>query len=242
MSDRSGYPGGELELFACARRWKEYLAATIAPHLRGRVLEVGAGIAATTPYLFREPVTEWVCLEPDQEMAARIQDKIASRELPSRCRSLCGTLADLPAADRFQAILYIDVLEHIAADGEELALAAGHLAAGGKLIVLSPAHPWLMSEFDAAIGHHRRYTRRALLALAPRSLQPVQSGYLDSAGLLASAANRLLLRQGLPSASQIAFWDGVLVRLSRCLDGALGHRVGKSVWAVWIKRDSAAPR
>ena len=241
MSESSTYKGSELELFARAQNWKKYIAAQMAPHIRGRVLEVGAGLANTTPFLFQDQVTDWVCLEPDLSLAARIQNKIAAHELPACCRMVPGTLADLPADVRFQAILYIDVLEHIAADREELASAAQRLLEGGKLIVMSPAHPWLMSEFDLLIGHHRRYTQRSLLAIAPNSLTPIQSGYLDSAGLLASMANRLLLRQGLPTEKQIDFWDRVLVRLSLLLDRILSHHVGKSILAVWEKRKPVPP-
>jgi hypothetical protein len=41
---------------------------------------------------------------------------------------------------------------------------------------------------------------------------------LDSAGVFASLANRLLLRSAEPSAKQIAFWDKILMRTSRALD------------------------
>jgi len=37
------YAGTELELFALAINWKKYLGTQILPHLRGAVLEVGAG-------------------------------------------------------------------------------------------------------------------------------------------------------------------------------------------------------
>ena len=37
-----------------------------------------------------------------------------------------------------------------------MARAAAHLKPGGALIVLSPAHPFLYTPFDAAIGHYRQ--------------------------------------------------------------------------------------
>jgi hypothetical protein len=58
--------------------------------------------------------------------------------------------------------------------------------------------------------------------------------YLDSAGLLASAANRFLLKASMPNAKQIRFWDSVLVPLSRPLDRILGFRLGKTVVVSWI--------
>jgi hypothetical protein len=58
---------------------------------------------------------------------------------------------------------------------------------------------------------------------------------LDSAGLLASLGNRLLLRQSMPSEAQIQAWDSLLVPPSRILDRLTLGRVGKSVLGVWSR-------
>ena len=88
--------------------------------------------------------------------------------LPRTVELLTGTIADiLDRPQRFDAVLYIDVLEHIEDDRGELERATRLLREGGYLIVLSPAHQWLFSPFDEAIGHFRRYDRRSLGALQP---------------------------------------------------------------------------
>src|SRR5262249_19659327 len=138
-------------------------------------------------------------------------------------------------AARFDAILYIDVLEHIEDDRGELARAAERLNAGGALIVLSPAHPFLYTPFDAEIGHFRRYTRASLRAAAPDSLRIGKLKYLDSAGMLASAGNRVLLKASMPTEKQILTWDRMLVPVSRVIDPLLMGRVGKSVLGIWTK-------
>jgi len=58
---------------------------------------------------------------------------------------------------------------------------------------------------------------------------------LDSAGTLASLANRLALHQSMPTLRQIAVWDRVLVPVSRVLDPLLAYSIGKVVLAVWRK-------
>jgi SAM-dependent methyltransferase len=166
-------------------------------------------------------------------MAKELAGAIGEGRLPACCHAVAGTLVDLAPGDRFDAVAYVDVLEHIPDDAAELARAAGHLAPGGRLVVVAPAHQWLYSPFDAAIGHHRRYTRRSLTGVVPAGLAPVTVRYLDAVGLLASAANRMVLRQRLPDRRQLALWDGLMVPLSRALDPLLGFRVGKSVLGVW---------
>jgi 2-polyprenyl-3-methyl-5-hydroxy-6-metoxy-1,4-benzoquinol methylase len=230
------YVGTELELFAGARNWKAYWAGQIAPHLGPRILDVGAGLGATAATLAGHPaVSAWTCLEPDPRFARLLEAKIAAGELPASVRVAEGTLADHPARDAWDTILYIDVLEHIRKDRDELARAAEALAPGGKLIVLSPAHPVLFSPFDAAIGHERRYTRQALIACNPPGLRVVDMRYLDSVGLAASLANRLLLRQSMPTQRQIDVWDRLMVPASRALDPLFGFQAGKSILAVWSR-------
>jgi SAM-dependent methyltransferase len=222
------YVGSELDLFEKAKNWKAYWSGKIREFIRGDVLEVGAGIGANTKLFTGLDFRRWTCLEPDAALVARME------ALPdSRHSSVTGTMDDLPAEARFDAILYIDVLEHIEDDRAELTRAAQRLNPGGHVIVLSPAHQFLFTPFDAAIGHFRRYTRGTLGAAAPDTLRTKKLVYLDVAGLLASAGNRLLLRSAMPTEGQILTWDRLLVPVSRVIDPVLGFRVGKSVLGVW---------
>ncbi len=59
--------------------------------------------------------------------------------------------------------------------------------------------------------------------------------YLDSAGLMASAANRFLLRRSMPSEAQVLTWDRLLVPVSRIVDPLFGYSFGRSVIMVWTK-------
>lgn len=216
--------GSELALFEKARNWKTYWRSVIAPFVHGAVLEAGAGIGANTRLLRELPHSRWTALEPDAALSAQIEgaDEV-----------LTGTLDDLPDERRFDTILYIDVLEHIQDDRAELRRAAAHLNDGAHVIVLSPAHNFLFTPFDSAIGHFRRYSRESLRQAAPPELALRKLIYLDSAGMLASLGNRLLLQRSMPTESQILTWDRVLVPLSRALDPIFAGRVGKSVLGVW---------
>jgi 2-polyprenyl-3-methyl-5-hydroxy-6-metoxy-1,4-benzoquinol methylase len=233
-TDEFAYPGGELELFARARRWKSYLESQVRPFLGPDVLEVGAGLGATTEALCRRSHKSWVCLEPDARLAAAIVASRANGRLPSCCHVVVGTIRSA-SLGTFDSVIYIDVLEHIEQDGAELQIASRHIASGGHLVVLSPAHAWLYSEFDRSIGHHRRYTAGALRALAPPGFRLVRLRYLDSLGALTSAANRLLLRQQVPTSTQITVWDRLMVPVSRVADPLTGYAVGRTRLAVWQK-------
>jgi SAM-dependent methyltransferase len=232
--DEFKYAGSELDLFREVHNWKSYWSRQILPFIAGDVLEVGAGIGANTPYLDSSGSGKWVCLEPDPELTARLSQSLNFGSA-SQHEVVCGTIESI-GTRLFDTIVYIDVLEHIRNDRAELKAAAGHLRPSGRVIVLAPAHQCLFTPFDAAIGHFRRYDRSTLREISPTGMDLVMIRYLDCVGLTASFANRALLRQSMPTAAQLQFWDRFFVPLSRILDPLLHYQLGKSLLAVWSKR------
>jgi len=229
------YVGTELELFAHAKHWKSYWSAQIAEYVYGDVLDVGAGIGATIEVLSKLVDARWTALEPDSKLGKRLQAAVSSGVIPRSTRIVNGVLSDLDPSEYFHTVLYIDVLEHIEDDRGQLERAARLLRPGGYLVVLAPAHNWLFTPFDKAIGHFRRYNRQGLSGLVPSGLKIQRLRYLDSAGLLASLGNRLLLQASNPTRGQIALWDNVLVRASRLLDPLTFGMLGKTVIMVCKK-------
>ncbi len=99
--------------------------------------------------------------------------------------------------------------------------------------MLSPAHQWLFSPFDQALGHCRRYDKRSLLRATPPGSICERLIYLDSISLLVFGVNRLFLKQSMPTLRQVRLWDRIFVALSRLLDPLLRYRAGKTILAVW---------
>lgn len=225
------YEGQELKLFSVAHNWRSYWGHFVSPLLRGNVLEVGAGIGTVTQ-CFSNENNQWTSLEPDEEQLRLFSE----RGLPPRTELCSGTILDLGKGPRWDQVLYIDVLEHIENDTQEIAQVASLVRPGGYLIILVPAHNWLFSPFDRAVGHFRRYSRRSLAKAIPSSFKLQSLRSLDSAGLLASVANRVFLGQSMPSARQIRIWDRLLIPISRIMDPLFGFRVGKSLLGIWRKQ------
>ena len=239
--DEFQYVGEELELFRDVTIWKNYFARHIIPYIKGDTLEVGAGLGGTTPYIRpKNNITAWTCLEPDFNMSETIKDKIKSGELPDDTKALNCVVKELNASNKFDSILYIDVLEHIEDDFSEIENAMKHLAPGGKVVIVCPAHNWLYTPFDKAIGHYRRYNKISLRKSIPKGLIEEKLFYLDSIGLFASLANRLLLKQSIPTKSQLQIWDKFLVPLSKIFDKCFFYLFGKQIVGVWRLSDEAS--
>ena len=235
MVEQYIYPGSELALFAKAFHWKRYFSSHIKTYIQKNVVEVGAGIGATTALLNQGTASKWILLEPDEVLARALSERIDRHEFPENCEVLVGTLAQLSHVNKIDTIIYIDVLEHIEDDINEMKRASGLLNENGHLIILSPAFPSLFSPFDKALGHHRRYTIRNLKKIMPEEMKVVELKYLDTIGFVASLANRLLLKQSYPTEKQISVWDKMLIPISKITDKIFLHSFGRTVLAIWKK-------
>ena len=145
------YIGSELDLFALASNWEALLDGA-DPAVPSRACSGGwCGYRIEYGGARRHGTRDWTCLEPDVELAGRLARRLSDAGLAFRV--VRGTTADIPDGDRFDCALYIDVLEHIADDRAELRRVSARLRPGGRLIVLAPAHQFLFSAFDEAVGH-----------------------------------------------------------------------------------------
>jgi hypothetical protein len=177
----------------------------------------------------------WICLDPDANHVSHLIGLITAKKLPSHCEARCGVLADLAPGEFVDTIIYIDVLEHIEHDEEEMRVAATHLAARGHVVTLSPAFNFLYSPFDEAIGHYRRYVYTDARRLTVQSLALQAAFFLDSAGFFISAFNRLILRKSQPSVRDIKIWDKTIVPISVLMDKICGPVFGRSIVMIWQK-------
>jgi SAM-dependent methyltransferase len=146
------------------RRRFDDLAATLRAHAPGRrVLDVGCSNAALLAFVGAD--FDRFGLEPGRE---------ASRVAESRgVRMLGATLADLEPGARFDAILAVDVLEHLTDPPAFIAAVARHLEPGGVFIGLTGDHAawgWRLqgaAYWYAALPEHQVFlTRRTVERLA----------------------------------------------------------------------------
>lgn len=89
--------------------------------------------------------------------------EIAARRVPG-ARLIQMDASRIPFREEFDAAGAFDVIEHVADDRAVLGALREALVPGGGLLVTVPQHPSLWSEYDASVGHVRRYRRRELRA------------------------------------------------------------------------------
>ena len=212
---------------ADAVNYNRWLFERARPYLGGHVLDAGAGIG-TFSALAAE-VAEVTALEPDPVFADALRSRFGDRVTVVEADVETLETADL--ADRFDAIICFNVLEHVADDVAALARFRSVLRPGGRLLLLVPAHPVLGSRFDRAVGHVRRYTKpRLAAALAEAGLTEEVNRYVNPVGAIGwFVSMRIGGRDTLPGIQLRAF--DRMVPVLRPLD-RLRLPFGQSLWSV----------
>lgn len=230
----SDYPGRELEAMAFAANYHDWIVGELAPFLGRRVAEVGAGIGSVSVLLLRQPIERLEAYEPSANMFPRLAARLAGEP---RARAVNAFFGAEPAAQLFDSVAYINVLEHIEDDRGELARAFATIRPGGHVLVFVPALAWLYSDFDRRIGHARRYSRAGLREVARAAGFEVASAkYFDVAGVLPWFVNFVLLRRGL-GAGGVALYDRLVVPPMRRIEGWIAPPLGKNLLMVARKPD-----
>ncbi len=152
----------------------DLLVRRLAPRRARTVLDVGAGDGWFSRQLLARLATAATVTCWDVGYTAEILERLAVR--PDRRMSFT---AERPAG-RFDAILLLDVLEHVEDDrGLLAALVEDSLAPEGLVLAAVPAWPWLYTRHDVRLSHVRRYSPgRFRELLAGSGLRPLSSGGL----------------------------------------------------------------
>lgn len=218
-----------LERLAAASNYNRWLFDRVSPWVGDRVLEIGAGVGNLSVFVVdRERV---VLSDVDAYYLERLRERFARRP------NVAVTALRLPAVDaglaaeRFDTVICLNVLEHVEDDRGSLAAMRQLLQPRGRLVLLVPALPWLYGTLDEALGHFRRYSPAELVAKSREAGFRVRHlEYFNLAGIPGWwFAGRVLGRRLIPAAALTSY--DALVPLFR-LETLLPWRVGQSLIAV----------
>lgn len=226
------YEGQDLEALADLPRYTAWILEHFQPYLRGRSIEVGAGIGnVSARYVDR--MDEALLVEPAVNLHEKLRERFADRP---RVRTACALLDEVDPAlteKPFDAAILVNVLEHIEDDAGTLASLYGLLAPGGALLLFVPALPFLYGSLDTLVHHVRRYTRPSLAkSLRDAGFQIGTLRYFDALGMAPWFVAGRVLKQRRFDASAARFYDRIGVPLTRLVEDRLTVPIGKSLIAV----------
>ncbi len=213
-----------------ARRYRAAIVEEFRPFLKGDVLEVGAGVGQMTAELQRLPeIKKLLAVEPDAAYSDVMRKDLRDVEI------LCGTAAQVPPGTSWDAIVSVNVLEHIAEDRAELGIYARLLERrAGALCLFVPARPEIYADIDRDFGHHRRYTRPELAhKLSKAGFEVLRLHYFGFIGYFAWWWNFRVLRCRTFSAEKVRLFDQWIFPVGRALEKTLMRPpIGQSLLAV----------
>ncbi len=220
------YPGAELDKFDKATIWRKYVFLLIKKFIKGSALEVGAGIGSFTDN-YQHKVNSLVLSEIDPENL-----EIIKKRFPEKKFSFTDKFTkDLN--QKFDSIMYLNVLEHIEKDNDEIIKAFEKLKKNGFLIILVPAHNKLYSKFDKAVGHFKRYEMSFFKNLEIENSKKHKLIYLDAMGYFLYFLNKFFFKEEVyPSKLKIFIWDKIFTPITIFLDKLLMHKFGKNILYV----------
>lgn len=220
----------EFAALAEAKNYRRAIVSEFSPFLKGRVLEVGAGIGQTSEAILSLPdVNELVGLEPDTRFQQGFRDRLPN------VRLLGGTTVDLAKGEAFDAAVMVNVLEHIEDDLEELIRLNGILSPKkGYLCLLIPARQEIYSKLDTHFGHFRRYSRSDLRdKLETSGFQIKRLSYFNFIGYFAWALRFRLMGSMTFDIDQVRLFDQRIFPPAHWLESNICRPpIGQSIIAI----------
>lgn len=199
-----------------APRFTKWMADVIRPYVGEKVLEIGAGTGNLTLQLVPRKLYWASDINP---LYLTYLENVGRNRPYLHVGFTDGQSADsYPKEQKFDTVICLNVVEHLADDLGALHNIRDVLEDGGRAIVLVPCGPWLSGTLDTVLGHQRRYTPNQLQELASRAGFRLDTMLeFNRVGVIAWWINGRLLRR-----HTFGFWQikllNLLTPLFRLLD------------------------
>jgi len=245
MPDRSTtdhgphYAGSDLEALRVLLRYQRWILQKYRPYIGGRVLEVGAGTGSLA-LQYADAARRAVLVEPAPNLIPVLRDRVAGLDnvevFEGTLESWRASKASEGPTEPFDAVLMINVLEHISDDAGILKLVYDLLRPGGALLLFVPACPWLYGSLDALVHHHRRYDKDGLRDLLTRTSFQIEAlDYFDIAGVLPWWFTGKVLGKDAFSSGLANIYDRVVVPPMSRIEAFVPPPIGKNLTSIAIR-------
>jgi SAM-dependent methyltransferase len=237
MGENVVYAGRDLEAMSFAHNYHRWILEVFSPYLGARIVEVGAGRGSFSELILRRNSESVSLVEPSEDMHRLLVQRIKGLHPTVRIQLYNATFRSVAAQIRSQqapdSIIYVNVLEHIADDLDELQAASQTLAIGGRLFLFVPALKSLYGSFDRQVGHCRRYERAELNDKCKRTgFKVLKSSYFDLAGIVTWWLKYCLLRSNKMEPAAVRFYDQIMVPPLKRIESLVGPPIGKNILVV----------
>ena len=235
-SSQVEYVGKDLEAMDFAVAYHRWILELMKPSLGRHIVEVGAGTGSFSELLLTTKPRSLGMVEPSAMFGALrsgLRSQATSSTLTFYHDVFANVASDIHRNGPPDSIVYVNVLEHIEDDVEELRIVRATLEMGGRIFVFVPAMPLLYSKFDRHIGHFRRYRRDELRTkLETAGFRVNELRWFDLPGILPWLLKYRLAGSLTMESGAVQLYDKLAVPLIRPIENLVRPPVGKNLFAV----------
>ena len=225
------YSGTELDALAEAKNYYRWVLDQFEPYLGETVVEVGAGIGTFSAFLLgSNKVRRLVAIEPATNTYPHLERRFAG---DPRVDVRKGYLSSHVPSLRADAIVAVNVMEHVHDDAAFLRDAFESVRPGGRLLLFVPALPAIFGTLDVAFEHHRRYTKPSLRnAIEGAGWKPARISYMNFPGIAAWFIAGRVLRRTSIAARDAKTYDSLVVSWLSRLESIIEPPIGSNLIAI----------
>lgn len=223
------YEGRDLEVLAQMPNYYNWIIEVFRPKLRGRVMEVGSG-RGTIAEMMLTSVESLDLIEPSKHLTDLFPERLkSSPKVTVFNESLENRLPKIKDLS-LDAIVMVNVLEHIENDGKAIGQLSRVLKSKGYLLLFVPALNFLFSELDRVHGHLRRYDKKSLEKLVIKEGFEVEfSRYFDFSGILPWWLINKVFRQTTFNPKVVEVYDSYVIPFTKFLETRISPPLGKNI-------------
>jgi 2-polyprenyl-3-methyl-5-hydroxy-6-metoxy-1,4-benzoquinol methylase len=223
-----------------ANLFNKWMYETISPFIKGNILELGCGIGNITDFILKDFSSITISdYNPDyiQYLKKKYSQKKEIKEVLSiDLQSPDFKNEQKQIKESFDAIILLNVIEHLQDDLAAIENCNYLLKKGGNLILLAPAYTQLFSPMDVNLGHYRRYTIKSLLKLLKqKNLEPINTTYFNFLGAIGWLFLNKLLRFNNINRNEMYLFNK-LVPTARIIDKLICNQLGLSAIVIGNKK------
>ena len=224
-----------LEVIAKANSFNQWMFKTIYPYCHGEILEIGSGIGNISKF-FLEKEASITLSDTDNFYVQKLKEKFPATNILSIDLEHPAFFTEYKnLLNHYDTVFLLNVLEHIKNDEAAIWNCYQLLKMGGRLIILTPAYPFLYSKIDLGLHHFRRYTKRSLASIILKNNYTIQNlFYFNALGIGGWLYAKLTGLKKIPQGEMNLF--NKLTGLAKLLDHLLFRRAGLSIVAVAEKK------
>jgi SAM-dependent methyltransferase len=226
------YEGSDLEALAVMPNYHGWIMNWFGPHVRGHVVEYGAGTGTFSQYL--RPLAKSLSLiEPSVNLHYALQQKFRNDPLVELGTMTLEEHVKQTGSDSVDRVVLVNVLEHIEDDAWALSELSRVVSPGGCILIFVPALMFLMSRLDTLLGHFRRYHLAELKEKLRRAdIDIVSCGYFDLPGVVPWFLVNRVLGSSSFNPALVRLYDRAIVPIARGAEALIRPPFGKNLIAI----------